>query len=122
MSMSNVVVLPNDTKTRKKYDKNKKITLEKLHLCKCLFCNTITVLFTHSMFYDEKTNTVDYYSFVINKLLQLGNVLEKTKLSISQYKRIVSSQYNKNNSELKIFTKEDVYEYIQWLIEEIETE
>lgn len=122
MSMSNVVVLPNDTKTRKKYDKNKKITLEKLHLCKCLFCNTITVLFTHSMFYDEKTNTVDYYSFVINKLLQLGNVLEKTKLSISQYKRIVSSQYNRNNSELKISTKEDVYEYIQWLIEEINTE
>ena len=45
MSMSNVVVLPNDTKTRKKYDKNKKITLEKLNLYKCLFCNTITVLF-----------------------------------------------------------------------------
>lgn len=122
MNVSNVVVLPNDTKTRKKYDKNKKITLEKLHLCKCLFCNTITVLFTHNMFYDENTNTVDYYSYVINKLLHLGNVLEKTKLSLSQFKKIVSNQYNRNNSELKISTKEDVYNYIQWLIEEINTE
>ena len=119
LNPSNIVVLPSEPNSRKKYDKLKKTTLDKLHLCKCLFCNTITVLFTHVMFYDENTNTVDYYSFVINKLLQLGNTLEKTKLTVSQYKKIVAGQYNKKSSELKIVTKDDVYDYMQWLISEI---
>ncbi len=81
---------------------------------KCILRNVVYVLFSYPIFYDEKTDTMDFYSYVINKLIFMASVIEKEKMKHEKCKKVVDTMFEKGN--ISIDTKEDVDKYINWVI------
>tara|TARA_Y100000816_G_C26108450_1_gene590284 strand:- start:15697 stop:16449 length:753 start_codon:yes stop_codon:yes gene_type:complete len=81
---------------------------------KCILRNVVYVLFSHPIFYDEKTDTMEFYSYVINKLIFMASVIEKEKMKHEKCKQVVDTMFEKGK--INVDTKEDVDEYINWVI------
>ena len=93
--------------------------LQKLHQHNLLIKNMIYALFTEPIFYDEKSDTIEYYSFVIQRMLYINNIIESIQsgISLEKYKNIVEKQ-----TLFKMLSQEKndkVNEYINWLENEI---
>ena len=67
-----------------------------LHQHNIFVRNMTNVLFKLPVFYNEKSETIDYYSLVINKMLHINSVIENIKSSLLKevYSRLINEQRN----------------------------
>ena len=87
--------------------------LSMLHLHKCFVRNMVTTLFSAPMFYDVTADTLNYYTCVIAKLLEVIATIESITLTGRHYTRLNELQYN--NGIFDCNTQEDVNCYIDWI-------
>lgn len=98
---------------------DKREVMNTLHLYKCVLRNIISALFTKKIFYDEKTQTTEYYSHVIKKMLVVNNHI-LTKLSnAKQFEYVVGKQYDNGNNGINDIA--GVNDYIDWVLYTVNT-
>ena len=67
-----------------------------LHKHNIFVRNMTNVLFKLPVFYNEKSETIDYYSLVINKMLHINSLIENISSSLLEqtYSKLINEQRN----------------------------
>uniref|UniRef100_A0A6C0FDN2 Uncharacterized protein n=1 Tax=viral metagenome TaxID=1070528 RepID=A0A6C0FDN2_9ZZZZ len=91
-----------------------------LHQHNIFVRNITNVLFKLPVFYNEKSETTEYYSLVINKMLHINSLIENIDFNILEniYKKLIQEQRNIHDTMIAIQT--DI-EYLKKYIDLMET-
>ena len=91
-----------------------------LHQHNIFVRNMTNVLFKLPVFYNEKSETIDYYSLVINKMLYINSLIENINSSFLEqaYSRLINEQ--RNIYDIMPNTNTEI-EYLEKYIENLES-
>jgi hypothetical protein len=90
-----------------------------LHQHNIFVRNMTNVLFKLPVFYNEKSETIEYYSLVINKMLRINSVIENIKSNLLRevYTRLINEQ--RKIYDITLNTNTEI-EYLEKYIENLE--